>query len=555
MHRELPRTSTDNTQPIGMELTTSLGNTPGPKLVELIGNFNCGIYKIGTSKEERAPHTLHALTELLRTGGVTAVAPCYLDKGSFATIYRLFVVNAAYSLVLKCATQYETLVFSGAQVESFLMRYFFRQFVLTGITPHLPIVLSSVHSRRLRQVYSITEFAHYRSLYFFLPKACTNSDAIETYFRQFLFQIVHTLAWIQKMHPNFRHNDLTTANVLLTANKTSGPIEYRAPNDEVFVLPHHKYRVIMWDFDLSSIQGLADNTRVYRFENEDPGFGISSMQEPGVDLFVLVRWMCYAVKNKLVLTNTRVFETMCHLWPREELLKPSYKKSPHARPPSGGLYLPSAQEVLQSALFDDFRPGDGPREVPGRVYGSKPMDADFLSQTDLDIMLCSNVMNAIDEHEYTIPLAFGAPEDVQQLFLQYPSARAYVELHNKHRTGVEHALTETFTPKNVLYRLDKITWFLRDILTDNDFETLEMKTKLMHTQKRLMDTVLLLRSLQRRYLKLVALVILFNTGKRINSRDYTEQIYNYSGSAYNDSEIILAMMQCKWAQMLIAERS
>lgn len=555
MYKERPRSIAENARPIGMDLPATSSNLLGSKLAQLVSNFNCGIYKIGTSKDTNTSLTLHALTELLRTGGVKALAPRYLDKGSFATIYRLFVVDASYSLVLKCATQEETLVFTGAQVESFLMRYFFRQFVLTNITPHLPIVLSSVHSRSRGQVYSITEFAQYRSLYFFLPRVCTNSDNIETYFRQFLFQIVYTLAWIQKLHPNFRHNDLTTANVLLTANKISGPVEYRAANDEVFVLPHHRHRAIMWDFDLASIQGLADNTRVYRFENEDPEFGISSMPDPGVDLFVLVRWMCYAVKQSILLTSTQVFETMCHLWPREELLKPLDRTAPHARPPSYGLHLPSAQEVLQSALFDEFRPGDGPREAPSRVYGAKPMDAEFLSQTELDLMLCSNVISARDEHEYTIPLAFGAPEDVQQRFLQYASARAYNELHNKHRTGVAQPLTELFTEENVMQRLDKITWFMRDILKENGFDALEMKTKIMQTQRRLMDTVLLLKNFQRHYFKLIALVILFNTGKPVNTLDYTEQIYNYCNHTYTDSEIIIAMLQCKWAADIITERA
>ena len=82
-----------------------------------------------------------------------------------------------------------------------------------------------------------------------------------------LFQIIFTLATIQKMYPNFKHNDLKSNNILMyklisddTDNRTK-VIEYKYSNQKFLVFNIHAMCAI-WDFDFATIQGLVDNNKI-----------------------------------------------------------------------------------------------------------------------------------------------------------------------------------------------------------------------------------------------------------------------------------------------------
>ena len=78
----------------------------------------------------------------------------------------------------------------------------------------------------------------------------------------FFFQVLSTLAVIQKKYPAFRHNDLKANNILVHRiyNKMS---RFRyVVNGSKYILPNIGYQLKIWDFDFACIPGIVDNAKV-----------------------------------------------------------------------------------------------------------------------------------------------------------------------------------------------------------------------------------------------------------------------------------------------------
>lgn len=108
-------------------------------------------------------------------------------------------------------------------------------------------------------------------------------DAITLYdWRAFFFQIVYTLNAIQSVYPGFRHNDLSTNNILLTYYATPKKTVYLV-NGIYFKIDKYHFESKIIDFDFSNIPGKVENAKVR--ESWVKKSGISVDTDLSMDLY------------------------------------------------------------------------------------------------------------------------------------------------------------------------------------------------------------------------------------------------------------------------------
>ncbi len=79
-----------------------------------------------------------------------------------------------------------------------------------------------------------------------------------------IFQIIFTLAVIQKKYPSFRHNDLKANNILMEiTNKNSSDAAFAYEYDnQIFHVPDVGMQIRFWDFDFATIPNIINNQKV-----------------------------------------------------------------------------------------------------------------------------------------------------------------------------------------------------------------------------------------------------------------------------------------------------
>ena len=78
-----------------------------------------------------------------------------------------------------------------------------------------------------------------------------------------LFQVLFTLAAVQKRYPAFRHNDLKANNILVDISAPRPETFHRYTFDEhAWDIPDAGIQTRMWDFDFACIPGVVDNKKV-----------------------------------------------------------------------------------------------------------------------------------------------------------------------------------------------------------------------------------------------------------------------------------------------------
>lgn len=92
---------------------------------------------------------------------------------------------------------------------------------------------------------------------FFFPKCLENLTILE--WKIVFFQVLHTMAIIQKNHPNFLHNSLAPLSVLVIRNNNCKGTYGYFLNGTKFIIPDN-LQIKIWNFSLSSINGLIDNS-------------------------------------------------------------------------------------------------------------------------------------------------------------------------------------------------------------------------------------------------------------------------------------------------------
>jgi len=103
-----------------------------------------------------------------------------------------------------------------------------------------------------------------------------------------LFQVVWTLAVIQRRYPTFRHNDLSLANLLVVAAPETGVTQY-IWDDRVYSIPNIGYQVVLWDFNLSTIGGQIHNYNASIVQNYNSG--CSHLPNQYIDLSKILHYL------------------------------------------------------------------------------------------------------------------------------------------------------------------------------------------------------------------------------------------------------------------------
>lgn len=155
---------------------------------------------------------------------------------------------------------------------------------------HLPLRLKALLSTRLqtltpRQV----KYSHVCLMDLFacnLTRLVRSRRVGDRTLRCLLFQVLYTLTCLQKLFPGFRHNDLSTNNVLVkwVRGRQIPTHKYVLEGTAFFVCS--AYSVAIADFDFTHVPGHAvlSNERVMSGK-----YGISGTHDPGYDAHLLLR--------------------------------------------------------------------------------------------------------------------------------------------------------------------------------------------------------------------------------------------------------------------------
>jgi hypothetical protein len=106
----------------------------------------------------------------------------------------------------------------------------------------------------------VSEWANRGDFLDFVRKTYTKFRLID--WKVFFFQVLSTLAVIQKKFPAFRHNDLKANNILVhKINNKMSRFRYIV-NGCRYILPNIGYQLKIWDFDFACIPGTVENAKV-----------------------------------------------------------------------------------------------------------------------------------------------------------------------------------------------------------------------------------------------------------------------------------------------------
>ena len=247
-----------------------------------------------------------------------------------------------------------TSIFSGALVDPRFMRYFYKRFLLTGLSPHFAVHVDSAHTIGHTHGVSLIEYAKFGHLNNYFFEMSSKPEVLLLHTRMLLFQVVFTFAKIQQLHPLFRHNDMKIDNVLVGDAPTEGQACYH-DSDAEFYLANLGFRAIVYDFDLASILAATESLEVHEWAVNEPARGMGVGENCGADLYVFARnisfYIGYCLKD---FDTTPLGIAMSAVWGPGIHSRTHYKVTPMFRPPLKG-ELPSAAAVLHSDLFAEFR--------------------------------------------------------------------------------------------------------------------------------------------------------------------------------------------------------
>jgi serine/threonine protein kinase len=110
-----------------------------------------------------------------------------------------------------------------------------------------------------------------------LTRFLTSRRRSDDTYRAIIFQVVYTLAALQSRYPGFRHNDLSTNNVLVRQERVRKTWAYAVPAVDTF-RPTFSARVALSDYDFAVVPSRLDNERV-----SDGHFSVDSSPNTSYD--------------------------------------------------------------------------------------------------------------------------------------------------------------------------------------------------------------------------------------------------------------------------------
>lgn len=326
-------------------------------------------------------------------------------KGSKGRVYSFRLASDRFSHYAMKVTPGNTFAGSdieaGAYSELAMLRYLKRQYIDTGLTPHLQELAE--YSCNSQRVCTVSAFAEFGTLNQWIFKH--GSAQHESVWRVLLFQLTYTLAWLERLDPLFRHNDLYTKNVLIYADEVEHCSRYVAPTRQEFHVPNVGFRAVIADFGLSSIAGTVDNIEAVHHRLNRPGWGIGFDGCASYDLYRIVRETMRGAREADCL---QYFYTLAgdlnKVWGEEMSAAYEWETAPSVRPKRPFEDYPTCAAVLGSELFQRFL---RPQPDCTRAYGSRQ-----LRKLDSDQVV-----------ELLCPIDIGEPDRLGQPDFMFDGAR------------------------------------------------------------------------------------------------------------------------------------
>lgn len=136
--------------------------------------------------------------------------------------------------------------------------------------------------------------------------------------RALIFQVLYTLACLQELFPGFRHNDLSTNNVLIKAWGSVGAVRYTYGTTSFFVsgVP---FKAALTDFDFTHVPGsdVMTNERVL-----SGNYSISAEHNPSYDAHLFLKTLKRCLSNqKGACPETQLFLDALKLDPSRDRLR------------------------------------------------------------------------------------------------------------------------------------------------------------------------------------------------------------------------------------------
>ena len=283
--------------------------------------------------------------------------------------------------------------FRSEQCEGALLSFLWSRLVDCGgggrcISPHIvaplgpvsSILAGSTHKAQAARKGEVIE----ASAVFFLERATRsdmrsylgtlwNTQIIDLHLRVLLFQICYTLEAIFMRWPQFRHNDLHDANILLHQTESQGHVEYML-HGRRYLVPRIGVMALISDFDFACIGGqLFDNYKALEQDWDSPSYNINARIDQSADLYTLI-------------ANVRVHHgdrLSAEMLASLEALYPEYPYARHnsmRKPPFAGPALTVRRLFAESTLFDAFSSPAGARF---HAADSEHYSADLTAATNI----------------------------------------------------------------------------------------------------------------------------------------------------------------------------
>lgn len=319
--------------------------------------------------KDRESYDVHGLAQKL-TDPELKLQP--IAKGSQGKIYLVRNANDRsdqYAVKLVCSAVFACeRMDSDAHTELAALLYFREQYVRTGLTPHLPDLVDCVHQEDL--VMTITKYASHGNLYRWVGEKGRLLG--ERVWRAILFQLTIALAWVERLDPGFRHNDLYSKNVLVYTDLCEGHTRYTSPDGADFYVPNVGYRVVISDFDMAVLSGKFESlhSMAMQVDNFSRGCGYEGLVAYDLyrifrDLFTLAR----EARCLHLLTTTIL--TCSTFWDEDMSRAYEFEEPPHIRPSKCFTLYPACSRVLHdSGLFREYQTlqGCASRGFGDRLY-------------------------------------------------------------------------------------------------------------------------------------------------------------------------------------------
>jgi hypothetical protein len=206
-------------------------------------------------------------------------------KGEYGTVHAIEGTNGVAKLVPVNPDSLGSISspFRAEHSEPRMTRLLAEHVVATDASPHL-MLPHGEHFVNSDVAVSFIENAEYKDLANFLKTRQPDGEMI----RVILFQITYTLAVIQKLFPDFRHNDLHCENVMVRQCTDTGYTQYNYGR-RTFYVPNLGFSCMIGDLDFACIRGLIDNYKVIEFYCAQPGQNISYHRDHASDLYFFIR--------------------------------------------------------------------------------------------------------------------------------------------------------------------------------------------------------------------------------------------------------------------------